>query len=100
MRGFIANPSENSRIHCLVLVIDSAEFPVMEEEMISRLRDIRAEANKRCKTQNISDQLLSLLHSDLYPLVLLTKVDKIAPDLIDNVHKTFHSVVVGDLGSK
>ena len=34
---------------------------------------------------------------DLYPLVILTKIDEVCPDTREDTSKAFHSQIIGDL---
>ena len=47
--GYKDQPTENDRIHCVVFVISATTLGVMDEKVKGKLREIRAEADGRCK---------------------------------------------------
>ncbi|XP_052814544.1 interferon-induced protein 44-like [Mya arenaria] len=70
---FVQKPTMNHRIHCGVIVIDASTVDALTDENTSKLKALK-----------------SLMDEKGIPcVVLLTKIDKVAPELEDNWKTTF-----------
>merc|ERR1712004_148886 len=69
--GYNESPTDNDRIHCVCFVISASAVSVMDDAVLDKFTAIREEANRR----------------NLYPIVILTKVDQIC----DATQEVFHS---------
>merc|ERR1712012_1313924 len=72
--GYNESPTDNDRIHCVCFVISASAVSVMDDEVLDKFNAIREEAKRR----------------NLYPLVILTKVDQIC----DDTQEVFNSIEV------
>ena len=86
--GYNESPTDNDRIHCVCFVISASTVSVMDDEVLDKFKAIHEEANRRSKT--LKAILWYILFSDLYPIVILTKVDQIC----DATQEVFHSIEV------
>jgi len=80
-RGYIENPTDGDKIHCVVFVINAESFKVMDDNVERKLKELKGEADKR----------------GLFPIVVLTKIDKIVKELKDNPSKTFYSTAIKEM---
>merc|ERR1719392_545022 len=62
--GYNEHPTENERIHCLIILVDALTVTGMDKEVARKIKDIRSEANKR----------------NLNPIFILTKIDSLCED--------------------
>merc|ERR1712150_88218 len=76
--GFILNPTEDDRIHCVCFVVSASAVSTMDPAVLDKFKAIRDEANRR----------------NLFPLVILTKPDQICQATKENASKVFHSRAV------
>ncbi|XP_022301485.2 interferon-induced protein 44-like isoform X3 [Crassostrea virginica] len=76
--GYIKNPALENKIHCVAFVIDGSTVDEMSDKILKQLKDLQITVNQRGLPQ----------------IVLLTKVDKICPDVNADVTKTFTSSAV------
>ncbi|XP_072542672.1 interferon-induced protein 44-like [Salminus brasiliensis] len=74
-RSYIVNPTLNDQIHCLVSVIAADKIILMTDEVIQKMRTIRAEA--------------SIL--GIPQVVLMTRVDEVCPMTKQDVTKIYQS---------
>ena len=86
--GYNESPTDNDRIHCVCFVISASAVSVMDDAVLDKFKAIREEAKRRSKTLKVI--LWFILFSDLYPIVILTKVDQIC----DDTQEVFHSIEV------
>ncbi|XP_078339735.1 interferon-induced protein 44-like isoform X4 [Crassostrea virginica] len=82
--GYIKNPDLESKIHCVAFVIDGSTADVIPEKILKQIKDLQIRMNQR----------------GLPLIVLLTKLDKICPDVNDDVTNTFTSSAVCDAVEK
>ena len=47
--GYNTNPTDNDRMHCVVLVINAMTVSTMDESVEKKIKDIREEADQRSK---------------------------------------------------
>ncbi|XP_036430226.1 interferon-induced protein 44-like [Colossoma macropomum] len=73
--NYISDPTLNNKIHCLVSVIAADKVSIMDNEVIQKMKDIRAEASKLGIPQ----------------LVFVTKMDKVCVLAREDLTKTFQS---------
>jgi hypothetical protein len=45
--GYIEHPTEEDRIHCLAFVLNASKLSYMDEDLIKKMRAIKAEAKGR-----------------------------------------------------
>nr|XP_022302385.1 interferon-induced protein 44-like [Crassostrea virginica] len=76
--GYIKNPDLGNKIHCVAFVIDGSTVDVMSDKIRKQLKDLQITVNQRGLPQ----------------VVLLTKLDKICPDVNADVTRTFTSSAV------
>ncbi|XP_066497399.1 interferon-induced protein 44-like isoform X2 [Hoplias malabaricus] len=74
-RDYITSPTINNKIHCLVSVIPADRLSMMSEDVINKMRNIRAEASKLGIPQ----------------LVFMTRVDKVCELTSENLGKIYQS---------
>ncbi|XP_078309375.1 interferon-induced protein 44-like [Crassostrea virginica] len=82
--GYIKNPELENKIHCVAFVIDGSTADVMPDNILQKIKDLQISLNQRGLPQ----------------IVLLTKLDKICPDVNDDVTNTFTSSGVCDAVEK
>lgn len=78
--GYIKNPDLKDKIHCVAFVIDGSTVDVMPDKVLKHMKDLQARMN----------------HRGLPQVVLLTKIDKICPEVADYVTKTYTGTAVCD----
>ncbi|XP_066497166.1 interferon-induced protein 44-like [Hoplias malabaricus] len=74
-RDYIISPAINNKIHCLVSVIPADRLSMMSEEVLKKMRDIRAEASKLGIPQ----------------LVFMTRVDRVCELTNEDLRKIYQS---------
>uniref|UniRef100_A0A8W8M6I3 TLDc domain-containing protein n=1 Tax=Magallana gigas TaxID=29159 RepID=A0A8W8M6I3_MAGGI len=82
--GYIKDPNMKDKIHCVAFVIDGSTVDVMSDTVQKRMKDLQVRMN----------------HRGLPQVVFLTKLDKICPDVNDDVKNTFTSTAVCDAVEK
>ncbi|KAJ8313263.1 hypothetical protein KUTeg_009180 [Tegillarca granosa] len=82
--GFVAYPALHQKIHCVVFVVDGSAVEVMSEKVIEKIKILQKKVYQRGISQ----------------VVLLTKIDKICPEVEDNISKTFNSLAIKDAVDK
>ncbi|XP_078309374.1 interferon-induced protein 44-like isoform X2 [Crassostrea virginica] len=82
--GYIKNPELENKIHCVAFVIDGSTTDVMSNNILQKIKDLQISLNQRGLPQ----------------IVLLTKLDKICPDVNNDVTNTFTSSAVCDAVEK
>lgn len=82
--GYIKDPGLKDKIHCVAFVIDGSTVDVMSEKVQKQMKDLQVRMN----------------HRGLPQVVFLTKLDKICPDVNDDVKNTFTSSAVYDAVEK
>ncbi|XP_065936873.1 interferon-induced protein 44 isoform X2 [Magallana gigas] len=82
--GYIKDPNLKDKIHCVAFVIDGSTVDVMSDKVQKRMKDLQVRMN----------------HRGLPQVVFLTKLDKICPDVNDDVKNTFTSTAVCDAVEK
>ncbi|XP_078309380.1 interferon-induced protein 44-like [Crassostrea virginica] len=82
--GYIKNPELENKIHCVAFVIDGSTADVMPDKILKQMKDLQIRMNQRGLPQ----------------IVLLTKLDKICPDVNDDVTNTYRSSAVCDAVEK
>nr|XP_022300550.1 interferon-induced protein 44-like [Crassostrea virginica]XP_022300551.1 interferon-induced protein 44-like [Crassostrea virginica]XP_022300552.1 interferon-induced protein 44-like [Crassostrea virginica] len=82
--GYIKDPDLENKIHCVAFVIDGSTVDVMPDKVLKQIKDLQIRMNQRGLPQ----------------IVLLTKLDKICPDVNDDVTNTFTSSAVCDAVEK
>jgi len=78
--GYNSYPTDNDRVHCVVTVMNSETATSMDDEVVQKLKDIRKEADGR----------------HLFPLIILTNIDKLCPDCEKNASNVFNSEIIRD----
>jgi len=76
--GYIKNPTEDDRIHCVIFVVSASAVSIMDPAVLDKFKAIRDEANRR----------------NLIPVVVLTKLDQICQATKEKTSKVFHSRAV------
>jgi len=76
--GYIKNPTEDDRIHCVIFVVSASAVSIMDPAVLDKFKAIRDEANRR----------------NLFPVVILTKPDQICQATKEKTSKVFHSRAV------
>uniref|UniRef100_A0A674MXG3 G domain-containing protein n=1 Tax=Takifugu rubripes TaxID=31033 RepID=A0A674MXG3_TAKRU len=76
--GYVAAPTLNKKIHCVVYVMDASTVSDMSAALKKKLREIR----QRVTSLNIPQ------------LVLMTKVDRADPSVIKNIKKVDQSEII------
>ncbi|XP_066497380.1 interferon-induced protein 44-like [Hoplias malabaricus] len=74
-RDYIISPTINNKIHCLVSVIPADRLSMMSEDVINKMRNIRAEASKLGIPQ----------------LVFMTRVDRVCELTSEDLGKIYQS---------
>lgn len=82
--GYIKNPDLRDKIHCVAFVIDGSNVDTMPEKGLKHMKDLQAR----------------MKHRGLPHVVLLTKIDKICPEVNENMTKTYTSTAVCDAVNK
>nr|XP_022300549.1 interferon-induced protein 44-like isoform X2 [Crassostrea virginica] len=82
--GYIKNPDLENKIRCVAFVIDGSTTDVMPDKILKRMKDLQIRMNQRGLPQ----------------IILLTKLDKICPDVNDDVTNTYRSSAVCDAVEK
>ncbi|XP_065938187.1 interferon-induced protein 44-like [Magallana gigas] len=82
--GYIKDSMLKDKIHCVAFVIDGSTVDVMSDTILQRLKNLHVKLN----------------HRGLPHFVFLTKLDKICPDVNDDVKNTFTSTAVCDAVEK
>ena len=62
--GYNNNPTDNDRMHCVVLVMSTMTVSTMDESVEKKIKDIREEADQRSK-------LLMLRETNRYLLTII-----------------------------
>lgn len=76
--GYIKDPKLKDKIHCVAFVIDGSTVDVMSDKVQKQMKDLQVRMN----------------HRGLPQVVFLTKLDKICPDVNEDVTNTFTSSAV------
>ncbi|XP_066543015.1 interferon-induced protein 44-like [Hoplias malabaricus] len=79
-RDYITSPTINNKIHCLVSVIPADRLSMMSEDVIKKMRNIRAEASKLGIPQ----------------IVFMTRVDKACKLTSEDLGKIYQSKKIRD----
>ncbi|XP_066543018.1 titin-like [Hoplias malabaricus] len=79
-RDYISNPGINNKIHCLVSVIPADKLSLISEEVLQKIKDIRAKASKLGIPQ----------------LVFMTRVDKVCEMTKEDLGKIYQSKKIKD----
>lgn len=82
--GCIKDPDLKDKIHCVAFVIDGSTMGVMSDPIQKQIKDLQVRVNYRGLPQ----------------AVLLTNIDKICPDVDDDVTNTFTSTAVCEAVNK
>ncbi|XP_048743912.2 interferon-induced protein 44-like [Ostrea edulis] len=78
--GYVKEPDIQDKIHCVAFVVDGSTVDVMPEKVRKQLKDLQVKMNQR----------------NIPQVVLLTKLDKICPDVENDITNTFTSFAVYD----
>ncbi|XP_062610577.1 interferon-induced protein 44-like [Saccostrea cucullata] len=78
--GYIKDPDLQDKIHCVAFVVDSSTVDVMPDKVRKQMKDLQVKLNQR----------------NLPQVVLLTKLDKICPEVEEDIKNTFSSSAVSD----
>ncbi|KAK3105723.1 hypothetical protein FSP39_004276 [Pinctada imbricata] len=82
--GFIKSPNVKDKVHAVILVVDASTFDVMPEGIIAKIKDIQTVFNAR----------------DLPQVIFMTKIDKLCPDVSDDLTNVFRSETTFEVLSK
>ncbi|XP_056000050.1 interferon-induced protein 44-like [Ostrea edulis] len=82
--GYVKDPDLQDKIHCVAFVVDGSTVDVMPDKIRKQLKDLQVRMN----------------HRNLPQVVLLTKLDKICPDVEEDVTNTFKSSSISDAVEK
>jgi len=78
--GYNANPTENEKIHCLIILMNALTVTGMDPAVKEKIQSIRREANAR----------------HLNPIIILTRIDSLCEDTEVKTSDVFHSKAIRD----
>ncbi|XP_034306965.2 interferon-induced protein 44 [Magallana gigas] len=82
--GYLKKPELKDKIHCVAFVIDSSTVDVMPDKVLKHMKDLQAR----------------MTHRGLPHVVLLTKIDKLSPEVDDDVTNTYTHTTVCEAVNK
>ena len=79
----------------MVLVVNATTVVLMDEDLKTKIMDIRAEADRRSK---LFQHIMSINPlPDLYPMIMLTRIDALCPDTERHTGNVFSSTIIKDM---
>ncbi|XP_061167735.1 interferon-induced protein 44-like [Saccostrea echinata] len=81
---FIRGPDLTDKIHCVAFVVDGSTIDVMPDKVRKQIKDLQVILNQR----------------NLPQVVLMTKLDKICPDVEEDISNTFSSTAIANAVKK
>ena len=94
--GYNEHPTENEKIHCLIILMDALTVTGMDKEVEKKIKAIREEANTRRKGVKGFYSSLQNCIVDLNPLFILTKIDSLCEDTEAKTSNVYRSKLIRD----